>query len=328
MGIWSACGGAVRGDRIMRSGLLVSVVSLLIVGVPLAVAAGVSRCSIINNAAANSYTSLQAAVDAASPGAALLVRGRCIGVTMINKSLSITGQSAAGSGSPTLDGGGGGSVLTVGSGVSVTITSLTITNGNAALGGGIHNYGSVTLDASTMTGNTASGDTPRGGAIYNDGGGTSVVLQDGTTIKGNDSQFAGGGVSVGNGGLTVKDTSSISGNTAAYYGGGVAVAYGSVTLQDKSSVQDNTDTYYEGGGIYDFDGTVILSDSSSVHDNGAPDGAGIFVNGGGLTLSGKSTVHDNAATDTGGGIYEGGGTVSGANAGSNVYNNTPNDIAP
>jgi len=79
----------------------------------------------------------------------------------------------------------------------------------------------------------------RGGGIYNDGTGTSVMLQDGSAIIGNASEFAGGGVAVGDGNLTVKDGSSISGNTATSYGGGIAVKSGSVTLKDKTIIRNN-----------------------------------------------------------------------------------------
>jgi hypothetical protein len=66
-----------------------------------------------------SYTSLQAAEVAASPGDTLSAIGTCTGTTVITKNLTITGGA-------TLDGGHAGSVLTIEPGVTLTISSLTI----------------------------------------------------------------------------------------------------------------------------------------------------------------------------------------------------------
>ena len=93
---------------------------------------------------------------------------------MITKNLTITGGA-------TLDGGHTGSVLTIEPGVTVTISSFTITGGAGFVGGGIcSNGGSVTLTGSTISGNTAG---TGGGGIENVEG--TATLNAGSHIRGN-----------------------------------------------------------------------------------------------------------------------------------------------
>ncbi len=72
---------------------------------------------------------------------------------------------------------------------NVTITGLTITNGNAYNGGGIYNYSdNLTLENCTISGNSTAND---GGGIYNDGvSGTSSPTLTKCTIIGNTAQVA------------------------------------------------------------------------------------------------------------------------------------------
>ena len=300
-----------------------SVIAAFTIGFPPVASANARHCSVFNKGLHTRYAGLRAAVDAASPLATLSVRGTCTGTTTIPKSLSLVGEHLGGFTSPTLDGGKRGSVLTIARGARVTISSLAITEGAANLGGGINNHGVVIMHASRISGNIAN---LRGGAIYNAGRGAGVTLTDGTAVTGNHSNFAGGGIAARNGSLTVKDTSRIDGNTATRYGGGVAVREGSVTLQDSSSIRSNR-TRFQGGGLYDFDGTVTLTGRSRVGTNGGDDGGGVYINAGTVILDGASVVDGNRARHTGGGICKAGGTLIGAIAGTNVYNNTPNNIA-
>ena len=106
-----------------------------------------SKCLIVG--AGGSYGTLQAAVNAATAGDKLKVKGTCYGDTTISKNLTITGQSNPGFGSATLNGGNNalspGSVI-VNRGATVAVTGLTITGGYSATiagntggGGGVHN---------------------------------------------------------------------------------------------------------------------------------------------------------------------------------------------
>src|SRR5438477_11326912 len=78
--------------------------------------AATPTCLVVDTNSNHSYTSLQAAVNAAAPGDTLFVKGTCTGTTEIGKNLTVTGQSASGTKTATLNGGGQGSVLTIGTG--------------------------------------------------------------------------------------------------------------------------------------------------------------------------------------------------------------------
>lgn len=235
--------------------------------------AATSHCLIINAATDTSYTSLQAAQDAASTGATLRVRGTCTGSTEITKNLTLTGQQPAGFTTPTLNGGGQGSVLTIDSGVAVTINTLTITGGSAGSGGGIRNFGTVTVNGASITGNNASGaNAPGGGGGINNNG---TVTLNNSSVTGNTARIFGGGIDNLGGTVTLSGT-NISGNTAGDAGGGI-YNDGTVSLNDSSSITGNT-AGIDGGGIANnLGGTVTLNGSASITgnkpDNCAPPGS-------------------------------------------------------
>ena len=233
--------------------------------------AGTAPCMVTDQETHASYTSLQAAQNAASPGDTLSATGTCTGTTEITKNLTITGGA-------TLDGDQAGSVLTI-EGVTVTITGgITITGGNASFGGGIYNDGgSVTLTGgSTINGNTAS---ESGGGIFNTG---SVTLNDGSHISGN-TAADGGGIYNDFGTVTLNGGSTINGNTASEDGGGIFNNFGTVTLTGGSHITGNTASLNtavlgpDGGGIFNFLGTVTLTGGSHITgnkpDNCAPPGS-------------------------------------------------------
>jgi len=147
-------------------------------------------CLVTNTTTGHSYTDLADAAAAATAGDTLHVAGTCTGTTEIGKDVTLTGTST----DDTLDGDGQpGSVLTIDSGVAVTINALTITGGTggtsgegAGLGGGIFNQGTLTLNNVRISGNTAG----QGGGIYNfqvpgASPGATVTLAGSTTITGN-----------------------------------------------------------------------------------------------------------------------------------------------
>jgi hypothetical protein len=206
-----------------------------------AASAATSHCLIINNAIDTSYTRLQAAQDAAAAGATLWVRGTCTGTTDISKNPTITGQHPRGFTAPTLDGGGQGSVLTIGSlgsDITVTINTLTITGGNSATifdgGGGIVNFGTVTLNTATVSGNSCSDCS--GGGIFNEG---TLTLNDNATVSGNTASNDGGGIYNFLGSVTLNDNATISGNTASNLGGGIAILPGGTVTGAVANVFGN-----------------------------------------------------------------------------------------
>ena len=128
------------------------------------------------------YDALQPAVNAATPGASIVIAaGNYSGVTIVDRSLTIAGAGAL---STTLDGVGKGRVLEIQATTAVTVSHLTISDGlpvaadDLAHGGGILNLGSLRLVSVTLLNNAVrasiqaqvTADAPvhgRGGGIYN-----------------------------------------------------------------------------------------------------------------------------------------------------------------
>ena len=221
---------------------------------------------------ASSYSNLQAAVDAANVGDTLRVRGTCIGNTVIDRSLTITGQGKE----ATIDGGNQATVIQIGAAATLTLTRLTITNGGINggapyLGGGIRNLGTLTIRNSNIT------DNHYAGGVYNAG----VLTVNNSSINGNGSESRGGGLH----------------NTAT----------GSATL-DHIIVTGN-ETHTKGGGLYNV-GTLTVADSN-VDNNLGLEGWGGIGNLGGTVIVTRSSLSDNLAAsgDVGGGLGTGGGTV-------------------
>lgn len=113
---------------------------------------------------------------------------------------------------------------------ALTITGITIQHGRAPYGGGIDNFqgGDVRLVGATIVSNTAT--TAAGGGIFNYG--TLSIIN--STISSN-SALTGGGIATNFGTATITNT-TISGNSAvgvaAQGGGGIFAGNGDVALQN------------------------------------------------------------------------------------------------
>jgi hypothetical protein len=286
-------------------GLLASVASAVSV-------ASQADCLAANADAHRSYGTLQEAVDAATAGATLRVKGACYGDTAIGKSLMIVGQ-----GQSSLNGANSersrGIVVTVEEGVTVAISGLTITGGYSGgnydeTSGGIDNEGSLTLRHSKVADNVERG-------IYNAG---SLTLND-STVAGNGwggIENRGGSVTLNASTVTRNGRQAVAqpGQRGADVGGGIdnrrsrfTERVGSLTLND-STVADNTAEW--GGGIHNQDSCSVTLNDSTVTDNtalgefteGPAPGGGIASEGGSLTLN-RSTVAHNRTVSVGGGIW-------------------------
>ena len=196
---------------------------------------------------------------------------------------------------------------------AVVLNHLTIVDGLADYGGGgIRNFGTLTVTNSTLSGNaTAYGD---GGGILNDGTlmVTDSTLSDNNAIIGWDAD--GGGIHHNSGMLTVTN-STFSGNSASRHGGGIcnfglfydagsAVNRSTAIVTNSTFIGNSANGY--GGGVCNYLGTLTLANSTL---------SGNFANHGGaignyddyhdlntMTVM-NSTLAGNAAADTGGGIY-------------------------
>lgn len=152
------------------------------------------------------------------------------------RGLTVTGGRRTGAGA---DGGGirfGGTAgisgtltldQTTVSGNSTAGTSINGSSSATARGGGVFTFdGSVLLTNSTVSGNSVSGLSGLGGGIYTLDGG---VLLTNSTVSGNSSTRSGGGIYTRRGDVTLTN-STLSGNVAGDAGGGIAASSASVTL--------------------------------------------------------------------------------------------------
>ena len=187
-------------------------------------------------------------------------------------------------------------IFAITAGQTVSISGLTISNGSAGSGAGIHNRGALTLNACAITGNAAS---VAGGALTNDG-------QNGSAS------------------VTIRN-STISGNTAASFGAGLFNTgfNGSASLNIiNSTIADNGEASF-GGGIYNSgdSGNIVLSiiNCTIAGNRAGSSGGGIFHSGnnGAPTLSVWNTiVSDNtipSAPANGPDILNSNGIVVGSN---------------
>ena len=301
-------------------------------------AAKPTKCQILNSVTDERFATLQLAVDAASSGDTLRVKGTCVGSTTIARSVTIVGESNNGFGPATLDGAHAGRVLTIMGGV-VSLSGLTITGGTATYGGGLATIGccfgpTVTVTRSVITSNTATD----GGGIGHQSG--TVILID-SSVSGNTAQ-RGGGYFGDDGFLDVRGTTTFSNNHAGLDGGGiVAMTHGGAHLSDSASIDHNT-AGRNGGGMIVGDTSVRLNDDASIHDNTAGgDGGGVWTSGSPalLGLNDRSSVSHNAAAGDGGGLFvadmtrvsmAGTSSISGNTAAGNgggVYNRSNVDLS-
>jgi hypothetical protein len=186
------------------------------------------------------------------------------------------------SGNSTIAGPGGGLFNARGSNANVYGYSFVTGNSTTAYvaGGGIANYGTLTLTNATVSGNNASSygggiankatltltnDTISGNSVIGDGGGISnvdgTVMVSTTTFSGNMTKFGfvptGGGI--WNTGMMTLDSSTVSGNLSAQEAGGIGnEANGMMTLTN-STISGNTGLY--NGGILNY-ATLTLANAT------------------------------------------------------------------
>jgi predicted outer membrane repeat protein len=187
----------------------------------------------------------------------------------------------------------------------VTISGLTVTGGNATIGGGIVDFDdNLTLDGVTVTGNTASSD---GGGLWADGFSMTLTIRD-STFSGNTSGDDGGAIYIEDtGGPLLIQRTAITGNAAAGSGGGIYF----YDPDDDVTVEDSTLSGNSGGGagggiyLYSPDAGLFTIRGTTVSGNDAQAGGGLFLyapdHGGSIE---NSTISGNQATTAdGGGIY-------------------------
>ena len=209
----------------------------------------IAMCGLANAATINvpaDYTTIQAAIDAASNGDEILVApGTYTGtggevVNTLGKAITI---KASGTPEETIIDGEGASRVVLcnnSEGANTIIEGFTIMGGSAYRGGGIYcDVSSPTISGCTISGNTAE----YGGGIYCSDNSNPTIS--GCTITGNTAKEFGGGFYCDVSSLTITGC-TISNNTASSSGGGILCYGGSPTITG-CNISNNT-TGNDGGG--------------------------------------------------------------------------------
>ena len=204
------------------------------------------------------------------------------------------------------------------------------TKGN---GGGIYSSGTVTLDHTSVSSNSANGPNAasgHAGGVYTDQGVTLVASQvnsntsrnaagifnvygsvevlDGSAVNNNSSygnsvptgDFGGGGIGEMAGNVIIS-ASQVSNNRAVgMFSAGIVILLGGVTVTDGSQIDGNSNNGPGGGIAANFEGAVTISNGSQVDGNtGAGLGGGIvnFSETFGISVTGQSQVAGNTLTN-------------------------------
>jgi hypothetical protein len=263
--------------------------------------------------------------------AALNVIGLWSGELVVDKSVTIFGPGTA---NLILDGNQRGRLFHIIDGVTVSISGLTTTRGQADDRGGaiLNDHSTLTVSDCMIGENILSSD--KGGAICNDGAsGTATLTINNSTVRNSSSDNRGGGIYndgvSGSATLTINN-SIVTENIVANGGGAIYNdgTQGSATLIiNYSTISDNGALYpgSSGGAIANegFEGTatVTISNSSLSGNASGWRGGGVYndgVNGSATLTVTNSTVSDNWAAapyvrGSGGGIYNGWGTLTMSN---------------
>jgi nitrous oxidase accessory protein NosD len=279
--------------------------------------AGPRTCVAQNAGTTTEYGDLAAAIAAASAGDTINVSGTCHGNFQIDKNLTFQGQGS----NPTLDGDYAFRVLTITTGTT-TIHDLKIQHGQ-------------------MTGRFPEN---AGGGIYV---GSAAVL-DNVVVSENsvDPNNFGGGIEADLGSMLTLTDSTVKENVAGS-SGGIDMFRAKASLI-RSVVTDNTakqasidgcafgdNVYSCAGGVWNYQGTLALTDSAITGNRGGYRGGGIRND---VRLSGGG-IWTNAATglDANGGIRAADGTATYLDPVSNttlpawtgsVFGNHPDQCSP
>ncbi len=158
-------------------------------------------------------------------------------------------------------------VMLIAVGIQTSISNLTIADGYADYGGGIYNFGALTVTNTTFQSNTAMS---YGGGFAHNPMGT----------------------------LNMSDCSFIANDSLS--GGGAM--YASVNAKIERSFFTDNHAAYDGGGLYIMAGNVSVI-NNTFYSNTAIDGGAIWIGPPYPSLLINNTLVDNRATSNGGGIY-------------------------
>jgi predicted outer membrane repeat protein len=199
-------------------------------------------------------------------------------------------------------------VFSIQSNVSVEISGLTIENGYnyEGVGGGISNFGRLTVSDSILSGNWAN--YGNGGAIQNANDANLTVTN--TTFSNNKASYNGGAI-ISDGTATITGSTFI--NNSAAFGGAISASSNNKNGNQKVIIINSTlanNTAANGGALFTFENGFVNLINSTLSGNsttGNFGGGGINNNG---TLSLNNTI---IANSTKGGDLTNFGSLSGSN---------------
>ena len=212
-------------------------------------------------------------------------------------------------------------ILEVARSGDLTLQETTANGGvSSASGGGVSNFGVLTLTNSKVSG-SSTGQYGDGGGVFNNG----TLTLTNSTVSGNSAgQYGGGGGVFSNGTLTLTN-STVSGNSAGQYGRGGGVSNYGVLILTNGTVSGNSAS---GSGGVRNNGTLTLTNSTVSGNSAGQYSAGGVSNYASMATLTNTTVSGNSAADRGGGMFNSGtltltnSTLSGNSAvfGGGVYN--------
>jgi predicted outer membrane repeat protein len=220
--------------------------------------------------------------------------------------LTLNGAKAA---TTIIDGTDSLNVFTVGAGIGLTLSNLTIERGVGYQGGGgVDNSGTLIVNKSNFYVNTAL----TGGAILNSG----MANISNTTFNSNSPYFFGHSASCGaidNRGTMTITTSTFYNNYANnnVTSGGAVCNGGTLTITDSTfsnnASEGNNGGY--GGAIFAYAGTVTVTNSTFSRNSATTSGGAVYSDGGTVQIS-NSTFGSNPETiGSGGALSNAGGSV-------------------
>jgi uncharacterized repeat protein (TIGR01451 family) len=225
---------------------------------------------------------------------------------------AITGPLAIDGGSPvslTLNANNASGVFVISPGAQVTLTGMTVENGNAA-NGAIQNGGALHLNNTAVFNNVSQ----VGGGIYNIG----MLRVMNSSIISNTGVNGGGGIYNFSGSVELVNSSVLSNTTTSASldgGGGIfsrgsSVSTASVSITG-STIASNT-AALRGGGIFNDIASELVIRNSTISGNSAVEGGGVYNSGmmAGMDVGYATIANNTASAGTGGVQLQAGSTSS------------------
>lgn len=247
------------------------------------------------------------------------------GTKTISADTTIDGTN--GGNGTTINGGGTVQVFIVNSGKSLTLNTITVTNGVAVLGALMRSNGGTlnAINAHFTAGNSSN----TGGVLFNNTGSTATFTR--CTLSGNTASLSGGAIN-NTATLTIVD-STLSGNTttSGNDGGGAIMSSGTTTVVN-TTFSGNTASW-AGGAIDLSAGTATVTNSTFSGNTAGTTGNAIFAGvGSGVTFTNTILASTSNCAGTGaitnGGNNIDGGTNCGFGSGSGSMSSTNPRLDP